>query len=85
MDAQHQQTLWAVAIENYQAASLAAQQGWHNVCVACSYYAVFTSMWIALGDPPKGRWEHGGLVKPFASGQWRHPPEPVERGDCEQS
>ena len=79
MDDQHQQALWAISIENYQAARLAAQQGWHNVCVACSCYAVFTAMWIALGDPPKGRWEHGGIVKPFASGQWRNPPAPVAR------
>jgi hypothetical protein len=49
------------------------------VCIACSYYAVFTAMWLALGDPPQGRWEHGGIVKPFAAGQWRNPPEPVAR------
>ena len=49
MDLQRQQTLWAIALENYQAAGLMAQQGWHNVSVACSYYAVFTAMWVAVG------------------------------------
>ena len=52
MDAQRQRTLWAIAQENYQAARLTAQRGWHNVSVACSYYAVFTAMWVALGEPP---------------------------------
>lgn len=79
MAPQRQQILWALVLENYQAAVHTAQQGWHNVSVACSYYAVFTAMWVALGDPPKGRWEHGGIVKLFAAGQWRNPPAPVER------
>jgi uncharacterized protein (UPF0332 family) len=79
MDSQRQQILWAMAIENYQAAELTAGQGWHNVSVACSYYAVFTAMWAALGDPPKGRWEHGGIIERFIHGQWRTPPLPVER------
>jgi hypothetical protein len=55
MDTQRQQELWAIALEHYQAAALTAQQGWHNVSVASSYYAVFMAMWVALGDPPKGR------------------------------
>jgi len=79
MESQRQQTLWAIAIENYQAATLTAQQGWHNVSVACSYYAVFTAMWVALGDPPRARWEHRGISKPFAQGHWRTPPHRVER------
>ena len=79
MDPQRQQTLWAIALENYQAAVLTAQQGWHNVSVACSYYAIFTAMWVALGDPPGRRWEHGGIVELFAPGQWRTPPAPIER------
>jgi uncharacterized protein (UPF0332 family) len=79
MDAQRQQDLWAITQENYQAARLTAQRGWHNVSVACSYYAVFTAMWVALGDPPKGSWEHRGISKPFARGDWRMPVHPVER------
>jgi hypothetical protein len=79
MDAQHQQDLWAIALEHYQAAVLTAQHGWHNVSVACSYYAVFTAMWVALGDPPKGYWEHGGIVDWFARGDWRTPPARMER------
>jgi len=40
MDPQRQHTLWTIALENYQAAVFTAQQGWHNVSVVCSYYAV---------------------------------------------
>lgn len=79
MDSQRQQTLWAIALENYQAAVLTAQRGWYNVSVACSYYAVFTAMWVALGDPPGRRWEHAGIVEHFAPGHWRTPPVPIER------
>lgn len=79
MDPQRQHTLWTIALENDQAATLTAQHGWHNVSVACSYYAVFTAMWVALGDPPRGHWEHRGISKPFAQGDWRRPPRPVAR------
>jgi len=79
MDTPRQQDLWAIALEHYQAAVLAAQQGWHNVSVACSYYAAFMAMWVALGDPPKGYWEHGGIVDWFARGDWRTPPARIER------
>jgi hypothetical protein len=79
MDPQRQQDLWAIAVEDYRAAVLTSQQGWNNVSVACSYYAVFTAMWVALGDPPKGYWEHRGISKPFALGDWHTPPRPVAR------
>jgi uncharacterized protein (UPF0332 family) len=79
MDAQRQQTLWAIALENYQAGVLTTQHGWYNVSVTRSYYAVFMAMWVALGDPPKGRWEHGGIVEQFVHGQWCTPPMPVAR------
>src|SRR5438876_1982745 len=79
MDPQRQQNLWAIAIENYRAALLTAQQGWHNVSVACSYYTGFTAMWVALGGPPGRRWEHGGIVERFAPGQWRTSSAPIER------
>ena len=79
MDPQRQQTLWAIVIENYQAAELTAGQEWHNVSVACSYYAVYTAMWVALGDPTRRRWEHGGIIEQFVPGHWRTPPIPLER------
>ena len=74
MDTQRQQDLWAIAGENYQAAVLTAQQGWHNVSVACSYYAVFTAIWVALGDPPRGT----GSTAVLWTGL------PVETGDFHQ-
>jgi hypothetical protein len=79
MHAQQQQALWTIAREHYNAAALCAQRGWHTVSVACSYYAVYTAMWVALGDPPHGQWSHAGIFQHFAPGQWRHPPAPLER------
>ena len=79
MEPQRQHDLWAIALENSQAAALTAQHGWHNVSVACSYYAVFTAMWVALGDPPGRHWEHGGIVEQFAPGQWQTLPLPIAR------
>ncbi|MGH8064544.1 MAG: hypothetical protein ACRERE_04760 [Candidatus Entotheonellia bacterium] len=79
MDAQQQHTLWAIAAEHYEAAQLTAQQGWHNVSVACSYYAVYTVMWLALDAPPGGQWSHAGILQHFAPGSWRQPPTPLAR------
>jgi len=79
MDAPRQQDLWTLALEHYQAAVLTAQQGWHNVSVACSYYAVFMAMRTALGEPPRRYWEHGGIVDWFARGDWQTPPASIER------
>jgi hypothetical protein len=44
MDAQRRQDLWAIAPEHSQAAKRAAEHGWHNVSVGCSYYAVYMTM-----------------------------------------
>lgn len=79
MDAQQQQVLWAITTEHYEAAQHCAQQGWHNVSVACSYYAVYTGMWLALDDPPQGQWSHAGILQHFAQGGWRRPPAPLDR------
>jgi hypothetical protein len=79
VDAQTQQILWAMALEQYQAAKLTALQQWHNVSVACSYYAVYTAMWVALGDPPQGQWSHVGIQQHFAPGRWRTPAVPLSR------
>lgn len=63
MDTQEQQTLWAIAVEHYEAGQLTAQHGWHNVSVACSYYAVYTVMWLVLDKPPRGQWTHAGILQ----------------------
>jgi hypothetical protein len=55
MDAQRQQDLWAITVAKYQAAQLTAQYGCHNVSMGRSYYDVYTAMWIALDDPPRGQ------------------------------
>ena len=31
-------------------------------------------MWVALGDPPLGRWQHIGMIRSFCHGQWPEPP-----------
>ena len=79
MDAQRQETLWAITLENYQAARLSAQRGWHNVSVGRSYYAVYTAMWIVVDEPPSGQWSHPGIIQHFAPGRWRQPPAPIDR------
>ena len=79
MDAQRQQNLWAIALENYQAARLTADHGWHNVSVGRSYYAVYTAMWIAVDEPPSGQWSHPGILQLFAPGRWRQPAAPIDR------
>ncbi len=79
MNAQQQQALWTIAREHYEAAELCARQGWHNVSIACSYYAVYTAMWVALGDPPQEQWSHAGIFQHFAPGRWRRPPTPLDR------
>jgi hypothetical protein len=30
-------------------------------------------MWVAVGDPPKGQWRHGGLMQHFSLGRWATP------------
>lgn len=47
--------------------------------IACSYYAVYTAMWVALDSPPHGQWSHAGILQNFTPGHWRHPPVPLER------
>src|SRR5919109_1401394 len=79
MDARQQQALWAIAREHYDAAELCAQREFHNVSIACSYYAVYTAIWIALDNPPQGQWSHAGILQHFATGQWRQPAAPFER------
>jgi uncharacterized protein (UPF0332 family) len=36
-------------------------------------------MWIAVDDPPRTRWQHVGIVKVFAQGQWQHNQMPLSR------
>jgi hypothetical protein len=79
MDAQRQQDLWAIGIENYQAARLTAQHGWHNVSVGRSYYTAYTAMWMAVDEPPSGQWSHPGILQHFALGRWCQPPAPIAR------
>ena len=44
-----------------------------------SYYAAYTAMWLALGDPPSTRWQHEGIVRHFVLGQWQREPAPLSR------
>jgi hypothetical protein len=37
------------------------------------------AMWVALGDPPRGQWSHGGILQHFAPGRWRQPQTPLDR------
>lgn len=79
MDDQRRQELWTIARENLQAARHAVQQQWYNVSASRSYYATYTAMWIAVDDPPHTRWQHAGIVKIFAQGQWQSNQMPLSR------
>ena len=79
MDAQRRQDLWTIARENLQAARHAVQQQWYNVSASRSYYATYTAMWMAVDDPPRTRWQHAGIVKVFAQGQWQSHKRPLPR------
>jgi len=73
MDQAEQSRRWETAQEHRQAAEHALTQQLYRASVSRSYYACFQAMWVALGDPPRGRWEHGGIVKSFCRGQWADP------------
>jgi uncharacterized protein (UPF0332 family) len=36
-------------------------------------------MWLAVGDPPRGRWQHEGLRQHFLLGHWQQGPAPLSR------
>ena len=79
MDPQRRRELWTIAVENMRAARLAAERRWYNVSAGRSYYAAYTAMWLALGDPLRTRWQHEGIVKHFVQGQWQRNPQPLSR------
>ena len=64
---------WQMAQENQTAAKNAFTQNFFGTSVSRSYYACFQAMWVALGDPPRGVWKHGGLMQTFGRGQWADP------------
>ncbi|MBI4530833.1 MAG: hypothetical protein HY709_04855 [Candidatus Latescibacteria bacterium] len=57
--------LLPLAEENLKGARLALYNGLLRVAASCAYYAVYAAMWAYLGDPPKGRWAHGGITVAF--------------------
>jgi uncharacterized protein (UPF0332 family) len=73
VDSTQQSRRWQVAQENQAAAQQSLLQGFYGTSVSRSYYACFQAMWVALGDPPLGRWEHGGVMRTFCRGQWADP------------
>ena len=79
MDPQRRQELWTIARENLRAARHALQQQWYNVSASRSYYAAYTAMWMAVDDPPRTRWQHTGIAKVFAQGQWQSNQIPLPR------
>lgn len=58
-------TLVPIAEENLKGARLALDHGLLRVAAGRAYYAVYATMWAYLGDPPKGRWAHGGIAALF--------------------
>jgi len=68
------QRRWETAQELYQAATRALDQQHFRACAGLAYYASFQAMWVALSDPPTGRWQHVGISRQFCHGQWVEPP-----------
>ena len=62
-----------MAQENQTAAQNAFDQNFFGASVSRSFYACFQAMWVALGEPPRGVWKHGGLMQTFCRGQWADP------------
>lgn len=73
MDQGERDRRWKVAQERHAAAQAEYHVGRYRVSAACSYYAAYQAMWVALGDPPKGVWRHGGIVDNFCYGAWTTP------------
>jgi uncharacterized protein (UPF0332 family) len=74
MDEIEEQRRWETAQEFYQAATTARNQQQYRACVGLAYYACFQAMWVALSDPPTGRWQHVGISRRFCHGEWADPP-----------
>src|SRR2546421_12994357 len=74
MDQAEAQRRWTAATEFAQAAETAYQQQQYRACVGLAYYACFQAMWVAVGAPPAGRWQHLGLTRQFCVGSWADPP-----------
>lgn len=70
---------WNMANENLQAAKVCFENDLYSASLTRSYYAVYQAMWVAVGNPPTGRWRHHGLIHHFCWGQWTQPPSPVTR------
>jgi hypothetical protein len=74
MDETEEQRRWETTQELYRAADAAFQQQHYRACVGLAYYACVQAMWAALGDPPLGQWQQGGITRRFCHGQWTTPP-----------
>jgi uncharacterized protein (UPF0332 family) len=68
------QRRWQAAKDNLAAARLCHDHGLYGPGITRSYYSCFQAMWVAVGDPPKGWWRHGGLINQFCHDQWATPP-----------
>lgn len=64
---------WQTVQENQAAAHQAFLHSFLRTSVSRSYYACFQAMWVAVGDPPLGAWQHGGLMQTFCRGRWTDP------------
>ena len=70
---------WSMAKEHSQAGQLCFDNGLFGASVTRNYYATYQGMWVAVGDPPLGRWRHHGLMQHFCLGQWTELPSLLTR------
>lgn len=74
MDQAEEKRRWETAQELYQAADVAFHQQLYRASIGHAYYACFQAMWVGLGDPPQGVWQHIGVTRSFCFGRWADPP-----------
>jgi len=55
------------AKERIEVAKLCLQNNFLNASVSNCYYAFFNLLQSVLGNPPKGKWKHKGIVTNFSN------------------
>jgi uncharacterized protein (UPF0332 family) len=70
MDQNERDRRWQAAKAKLGSARLCQANGFYGESITCAYYASYQAMWVAVGDPPRGLWRHGGLINEFCRGRW---------------
>ncbi len=66
------------ALERLETAKWCIEKGFISSCASNLYFAYFNFFQYAVGEPPKGRWQHIGIAKAFVHKAYRESKMPVE-------